>query len=147
VTRATVLLVDDQPDLLEGLMALLREEGIDVQIHESVITLPLVVRDINPDLILLDLSMPALSGSAVFKMGRARLRSDAPLVLFSGRSATELARSAEELGADGFIAKSQEPVDIIARIQSWIDHRRAVRAAGNEEESNAASRTASAAAH
>jgi DNA-binding response OmpR family regulator len=146
VTRPKVLIVDDQPDLLEGIMMLLREEGIDVEIHDSMITLPLVVREINPDLILLDLSMPALSGSAVFKMGRARLRSDAPLILFSGRSAHELAQRAEELGADGFLAKSQEPVDIIARIQSWIDHRRAVRAAETVEESHAASRAASAVA-
>lgn len=145
--RPAVLIVDDEPELLEGLKALLGEEGIDVHIHNSVITLPLVVGEINPDLILVDLSMPALSGSAVFKMGRARLRSDAPLILFSGRSATELAERAEELGADGFLAKSQEPLDIIARIQSWIDQRRAVRAAGNEGESYAASRIASAAAH
>jgi DNA-binding response OmpR family regulator len=141
-----VLIVDDEPELLEGLIWLLQDEGIEVVTHDSMITLPLVVREIDPDLILLDLSLPALSGSAVFKLGRARLRSDAPLVLFSGRGTHELAKRAEELGADGFLAKSQEPVDIIARIQSWIDHRRAVRAAGNLEESDAASRTAFAAA-
>ena len=140
-----VLIVDDEPDLIEGIVWLLRDEGIEVVTHDSMITLPLVVRQIDPDLILLDLSMPALSGSAIFEMGRARLRSDAPLVLFSGRAAHELAKRAEELGADGFLAKSQEPVDIIARIQSWIDHRRAVRAAGKREGSDAL-RTASAAA-
>jgi DNA-binding response OmpR family regulator len=146
VTPPTVLIVDDEPELLEGLMFLLREEGIDVHTHDSMITLPLVVREIDPDLILLDLSMPALSGAALFKIGRQRLRSDAPLVLFSGRAAHELATRAEELGADGFVAKSQEPVDIIARIQSWIDHRRAVRAAENGEASHDASRAASAVA-
>jgi DNA-binding response OmpR family regulator len=143
VTRPKVLIVDDQPDLLEGLIALLGEEGIDAAVHESIITLPLVLRKIDPDLILIDLSMPALSGEAVFKMSRARLGSDAPLVLFSGRAAHELAKRAEELGADGFLAKSQEPLDLIARIQSWIDHRRAVVAA---EEDSDASRTAFAAA-
>lgn len=145
MTRGKVLIVDDQPDLLEGLMALLREEGIDAETHDSIITLPLVVRRIDPDVILIDLSMPALSGEAVFTMGRARLGSDAPLVLFSGRAAHELAKLAEALGADGFLAKSQEPIDIIARIQSWIDHRRAVAAAGNREDARAL-RTASAVA-
>lgn len=127
MTRGKVLFVDDQPELLAGLTMLLREEGIEVEHHASMITLPLVVRDINPDVILLDLSMPALSGSALFKMGRSRLRSDARLVLFSGRSVDELAKSAEELGADGFLSKTQEPIDIVARIESWIDHRRAVK--------------------
>jgi len=143
MTRGKVLIVDDESELLEGLAFLLREEGIEVEIHESIITLPLVVRKIDPDVILLDLSMPALSGSAVFAMGRKRLGSDAPLVLFSGCATHELAKRAEELGADGFMSKTQEPADIIARIESWIDHRRAVR---NVEDSDA-SRTASVVAH
>jgi DNA-binding response OmpR family regulator len=134
VTRGKVLIVDDERELVEGLALLLREEGIEVEIHESIITLPLVVRKIDPDVILLDLSMPALSGSAVFAMGRKRLRSDAALVLFSGCAVHELAKRAEELGADGFLSKAQEPVDIIARVESWIDHRRAVR---NVEDSDA----------
>ena len=128
--RPKILMVDDELDLLAGLIYLLREDGIDVETHDSIITLPLIIRQANPDLILLDLTMPALSGAAVFKMGRKRLRSDAPLVLFSGCSFEQLAESAEELGADGFIAKSEEPLDIIARIRSWIDNRRAVLAAG-----------------
>ncbi|HKS24989.1 MAG TPA: response regulator [Thermoanaerobaculia bacterium] len=139
MSRGRVLIVDDESELLEGLAFLLREEGIEVEIHESIITLPLVVRKIDPDLILLDLSMPALSGSAVFAMGRKRLGSDAPLVLFSGCAAHELAKRAEELGADGFLSKTQEPLDLVARIESWIDHRRAVR---NVEDSDAL-RTAS----
>jgi len=138
-----VLIVDDESELLEGLAFLLREEGIEVEIHESIITLPLVVRKIDPDVILLDLSMPALSGSAVFAMGRKRLGSDAPLVLFSGCAAHELAKRAEELGADGFLSKAQEPLDLVARIESWIDHRRAVR---NVEDSDAF-RTASVVAY
>ncbi|HEV2722741.1 MAG TPA: response regulator [Thermoanaerobaculia bacterium] len=141
-----VLIVDDEPDLIAGIVELLREEGIEVETHDSIITLPLVVRQVNPDLVLIDLSMPALPGCAVFKLGRERLGTDAPLVLFSGRAAHELAKRAEELGADGFLAKSQEPLDIIARIQSWIDHRRAVLAAGRVEDADA-SRTASAVAH
>ena len=131
--RPKVLMVDDQPDMLEGLAWLLRDEGIDVVIHPSVITLPLVIRNVQPDLILLDLSMPALSGAALFKLGREKLRTDAPLLLFSGSSVDELARIAEECGADGFLAKSQEPVDLIARIQSWLDHRFALCAAALEK--------------
>lgn len=129
--RPKILMVDDKLDLLAGLIYLLREDGIDVETHDSIITLPLIIRQANPDLILLDLTMPALSGKAVFKMGRDLLRSDAPLVLFSGCSSETLAKSAEDLGADGFITKSDEPADIIARIHSWIDHRRAVLAASD----------------
>jgi len=128
-----VLFVDDQPELLAGIAFLLQEQGIEVEMHNSAITLPLVVKTIDPDLILLDLNLPALSGSAFLKMGRSRLRIDVPLVLFSGRAASELAKETEALGADGFIAKSEEPIDIVSRIQSWIAQSRAVRAAVAEK--------------
>lgn len=145
--RTTVLIVDDQPELLAGVVALLADEGFDAHVHESVITLPLVVRQLDPDVILLDLSMPALSGSAVFRVGRARLRTDAPLVLFSGRDDAELARTAEEVGADGFLSKTRTPIEVIAHIRSWSDHRRALRDARREEGRDDESRTASAAAY
>jgi DNA-binding NarL/FixJ family response regulator len=65
------------------------------------------------------------------------------LVLFSGRSPNELALLSEELGADGFIAKGQEPMEIITRIQTLIDRRRLLRVTYQNEDSNVATHTAS----
>jgi len=144
--RGRVLIVDDEPDLLEGMRMLLDIEGIDVVIHGSMITLPLILRDADPDVVLLDISMPALSGSFALRNGlRKLLRTDGALVLFSGRSPRELEAAAEELGADGFITKAQEPMEIVRRIQTWIDRRRLMRATGRNEECNVSTRTASAA--
>ena len=145
--RGRVLIVDDQTDILEGMKALLEIEGMDVITHDSMITLPLILRDANPDVILLDVGLPALSGSALFKLGRQRLlRTDASVILFSGRSARELENLAEEFGADGFVTKSQDPMEIVARVQTWIGQRRAQRAAQENGGSNVATRTASPAA-
>lgn len=128
--------------------ALLEISGIDVILHDSMITLPLIVRDADPDVVLLDISFPALSGTAAFRQGLRRLlRTDASLILFSGRSAIELAPMTEEAGADGFISKAQEPMEIINRIQTLIDHRRLLRATIRNEVSNEATRTASTSAH
>jgi two-component system alkaline phosphatase synthesis response regulator PhoP len=143
VRRRRVLIVDDEPDLLEGMKWMLELEGIDVILHDSMITLPLILRDADPDLVLLDVSLPALSGTAALRSGlRKLLRTDAALVLFSGRSQSELAKLTQELGADGFITKADEPMDIISRIQTWIDRRMLKRANDRSEGPNAAHRTA-----
>jgi two-component system alkaline phosphatase synthesis response regulator PhoP len=142
--RGRVLIVDDQHDLLDGIKSLIEFEDVDVVMHSSMITLPLILRDADPDVVLLDLSLPALSGSGAFRNGLRRLlRTDAALVLFSGRSPAELATIAEELGADGFISKTQEPMEIVGSIQMWIDRRRLSRTAQQNEVSNVATRTAS----
>jgi len=145
--RGRVLIVDDQHDLLDGIKSLLEMEDIDVVMHSSMITLPLILRQVDPDVVLLDLNLPALSGTAALRNGLRRLlRTDAALVLFSGRSPVELAGISEELGADGFISKTQEPMEIVDRIQTWIDRRRLMLAAQQNEVSNVATRTASASA-
>ena len=145
--RGRVLIVDDQTDILEGMKALLEIEGMDVITHDSMITLPLVLREADPDVILLDIGLPALSGSALFKLGRKRLlRTDASVILFSGRSAGELETLAGEFGADGFVTKSQDPMEIVARIQTWIGQHRAQRASQVNGGSHVATRTASPAA-
>jgi DNA-binding response OmpR family regulator len=141
-----VLLVDDQPDLIEGFRQLLELEGFEVDIHTSVITLPLTVRRIDPDVILLDLSLPALSGSALLQHGAHKLlRTKAPVILFSGRSATELSRMTEELGADGYLCKTDDLNDAIRRIRMWAMNYRVLRTLREGE--NDATRPALATAH
>ena len=141
--RGRVLIVDDEPDLLEGMKMLLDLEGIDVILHSSMITLPLILRDADPDVVLLDISLPALSGTAALRSGLRRLlKTDGALVLFSGRSDNELAALTQELGADGFIPKADDPMEIVRRIQIWIDRRRLKRANDRSEGSNVTSRTA-----
>lgn len=145
--RGRVLFVDDEPDLLAGMKALLELEGIDVFVHDSMITLPLILPDVDPDVVLLDLSLPALSGTSALRSGlRKLLRMEGALLLFSGRSADELSTLAQELGADGFISKTANAMEIVGRIHTWIDRRRLKRANDRSEGTNVTNRTAFAAA-
>jgi DNA-binding NarL/FixJ family response regulator len=125
VSGGRVLIIDDQPDLVAGVKAVLEMEGIEVIVHSSLITLPLLLRAIDPDVILLDLSMPALSGTAAFANRRC-LKTDAPMILFSGRGEPELALLVEELGADGYLCKSDDAGAMVHRIKTWILNRRAL---------------------
>lgn len=144
-----ILIVDDHPEILEGLKALLEIEGMEVTTHDSMITLPLIIRQADPDVILLDLSFKALSGASFFRLGRERLlrNSDAMVILFSGRPAGELAALAEEFGADGVMPKSEEVMQLVARVRTWIAQHRAMREARERRESYVATRSASASAY
>ena len=146
--RGRVLIVDDHPEILEGLKALLEAEGMDVTIHDSMITIPLILGKADPDVILLDLSFRALSGESFFRLGRERMlrKTDALVILFSGRPASELAVLAEEFGADGVMPKSEDVMQLVARVQTWISQHRALRAARARKGSHVTARTASASA-
>jgi DNA-binding response OmpR family regulator len=147
--RGRVLIVDDHPEILEGMKMLLEIEGMEVTTHDSVITLPLILRKADPEVILLDLSLPALSGESFFQLGRERLlrHTDAFVILFSGRPLAELAANAEQFGADGVLPKSEDAMQAVARVKTWIEQHRALRTAQRMEMTNVATGSASAAAY
>ena len=147
--RGRVLIVDDHPEVLAGMKALLEMEGMDVTTHDSVITLPLIIRKADPEVILLDLSLRALSGEAFFRLGRERLlrNSRALVILFSGRAVAELAANAEEFGADGILPKSEDAMQAVARVKTWIQQHRALDRAQRTEMIDVATGSASASAN
>jgi DNA-binding response OmpR family regulator len=116
-----LLLIEDDTEVASGMKAILELEGIKVFWRTSVITLPLEIRDIDPDLILLDLSMPALSGTQLLEAGAQRiLRSSAPIALFSGRPPQELSQLTEQFGLAGFISKGDELAEVVSSIQIML---------------------------
>jgi DNA-binding response OmpR family regulator len=146
--RGRVLIVDDHPEILEGMKLLLEMEGMDVTTHDSVITLPLILRKANPEVILLDLSLRALSGEAFFRLGRERLlrHTNALVILFSGRPLPDLAATAEQFGADGVLPKSEDAMQAVARVKTWIQQHRALRRAQGMETTDVTTSSASASA-
>jgi DNA-binding NarL/FixJ family response regulator len=147
--RGRVLIVDDHPEILEGMKMLLEIEGMDVTTHDSVITLPLILRKADPEVILLDLSLRALSGESFFRLGRERLlrHTDAFVILFSGRPVAELAACAEQFGADGVLPKSEDAMQAVARVKTWIQQHRALHMARGMETTHVTTGSASASAH
>lgn len=149
MSRGRVLIVDDHPEILEGMKMLLEMEGMDVTTHDSVITLPLILRKADPEVILLDLSLRALSGEAFFKLGRERVlrHTNALVILFSGRPVAELAANAEEFGADGILPKSEDALQAVARVKTWIQQHRSLQRAQRMEANDVATGSTSASAH
>jgi two-component system alkaline phosphatase synthesis response regulator PhoP len=115
---SSVLIVDDEPAIVEILSRYLRDEGFQVHIaHDGDEALRVVARE-RPDLVLLDLSLPTMSGVEVFRAIRAD--SDMPVIMVTSR-VNEIDRVVGlELGADDYIGKPFSPREVVARVKTVL---------------------------
>lgn len=123
-TAATILLVDDTPDILEMLSYCLETAGFRVLMAEDGASALQIALSELPDLILLDVVMPDLDGFAVC----ARLKAQAstkeiPIIFLTGRSETvDKVRGFKSGGVD-YITKPTEHDELLARIQTHLNLR------------------------
>lgn len=115
-----MLLIDDDPIIVEGMTAYFQMVGIDVLTSSSVFEIPFVIGREKPDVVLLDLGMPFVDGAKILQSLSERARLSTHVILFSGRSRRELAVLVEELGAADCISKSEDMSSIERRVRFWI---------------------------
>jgi DNA-binding response OmpR family regulator len=102
-----VLIIDDDQQQLAMLERLLRSEGFTVETSSSPIGVSNQVRRFGPNVVLIDVNIPALSGDKLVSVIRRNAESEMMrLVLFSAADEDELRRRAREVGADGWLKKS-----------------------------------------
>ena len=115
-SSARVLVVDDDPMQLELVERGLSRDGFEVRGVTTVAEMTMQARQFLPDVVLLDVNMPDTSGEQTI----AAARDAAPkarLVLYSAWEDSKLRKLALQLGADGFISKSESLVAIGRRLQ------------------------------
>jgi two-component system phosphate regulon response regulator PhoB len=120
-TKAKILAVDDEEDLLELVRVNLTREGYQVQCALTGEAALSIVRRDPPDLILLDLMLPGTDGLEVCR----RLKSDAgtahiPIVMLTARSEDADIVVGLELGADDYVTKPFSPRVLAARVKSIL---------------------------
>jgi CheY-like chemotaxis protein len=113
--RHKILVVDDSTIALELARIRLEEAGFDVETLDSPFGFSAALRSQKPDLVLLDVSMPALQGDRLLQIahrnvnpsqrGATASQGSCPVVLYSDRPEQELAALAHACGADGYVRK------------------------------------------
>jgi two-component system response regulator MtrA len=116
--KARVLVVDDDPALAEMLTIVLRGEGFDTAVvSDGARALP-ALREMKPDLVLLDLMLPGMNGIDVCKAIRAE--SGVPIVMLTAKSDTVDIVLGLESGADDYVVKPFKPKELVARIRARL---------------------------
>jgi two-component system KDP operon response regulator KdpE len=118
----TVLVVDDDPAIQRTLAIGLRARGYQVLPARDGRTAVEAVRDDDPDVVLLDLGLPDLSGVDVLR--RIRRHSQVPVIVLSARHGSDDKVEALDVGADDYVTKPFGMDELLARVRAAV--RRAV---------------------
>jgi len=118
---ATILLVEDEPDLSAPLAYALGREGFAVVTAETGVRAVELAHEHHPDLILLDLMLPDIPGTEVFRRVRAAAELAAvPIIMVTAR-VDEIDRIVGlELGADDYVIKPFNTRELILRVRAVI---------------------------
>ena len=116
--RARVLVVDDDPALAEMLTIVLRGEGFDTAVVRDGSKALDAFREVHPDLVLLDLMLPGMSGLDVCKEIRAE--SGIPIIMLTAKTDTVDVVLGLESGADDYIVKPFKSKELIARVRARL---------------------------
>ncbi|HWM56227.1 MAG TPA: MtrAB system response regulator MtrA [Pseudonocardia sp.] len=116
--KSRVLVVDDDPALAEMLTIVLRGEGFDTAVvADGTRALP-AVRELRPDVVLLDLMLPGMNGIDVCRA--IRVESGVPIVMLTAKTDTVDIVLGLESGADDYIVKPFKPKELVARIRARV---------------------------
>jgi CheY-like chemotaxis protein len=114
-----ILVVEDDVEVATLLQAVLTSYGYAVEMADE-LSVVQASREHLPDLILLDLIMPSVSGVETARhLQDLPETSDIPIVLMSG--APDVAEQAAQLGAAGYLTKPFELDDLLAAVQQALD--------------------------
>jgi two-component system KDP operon response regulator KdpE len=118
VSGARVLVVDDEPEVRRALRTSLGGRGYDVQLAANGEEALAEFSRHHPDLVLLDLQLPGLSGLEVAET--IRQQSDLPIIVLSVRGEESVKVQALDLGADDFVTKPFGIDELLARMRAAL---------------------------
>lgn len=123
--RPSVLIVDDDPALLDSLKLLLEVDGFAVATAENGVRGLQAFRNRGPDIVVIDVMMPKLDGIEAVRQMR-RERADAKIVVISGAVSPrqlDLQSTAEELGAAAVLRKPFDPAALTRLLRDVLGRR------------------------
>lgn len=129
MSERVILLIEDEAKIRDVLRAYLVREGFRVVEAEDGKKGLELYDECHPDLILLDLMLPVLSGERV--AAAVRQKGDTPIIMLTARSEEWERLQGFELGTDDYISKPFSPREVVARVRAIL--RRAGRAHAEDE--------------
>ncbi len=113
-----ILVVDDEPQIVDLLRSYLLRDGFDVEAASDGEAALAAVRRHRPDLVVLDLMLPRLDGREVCR--RIRESERTPIIMLTARDEETDKLLGLELGADDYITKPFSPREVVARVRAVL---------------------------
>ncbi len=114
----SILVVDDEPVIMESLAYSLRREGYEVSVSPNGLEALELFDKIHPDLVVLDIMLPGIDGLEVCR--RLRSRSAVPIIMLTARGDEVDRILGLEIGADDYLPKPFSFRELLARIRSLV---------------------------
>lgn len=126
--ETTVLIVDDSPYIVDGLVALLKRKGFNpVASHGGEEALS-ILETLKPDLILLDIMMEPMDGwETLGKLKADEGTRDLPVLMFSAKKITPEEAEEHCLSIEDFVSKPVNPAQLLDAINRIFERRKAVK--------------------
>ena len=122
--KIRVLVVDDDTEQLSLLERMLGAYGFEVKTHRSSLGVSNLVRTTQPDLVLLDVNIPALTGDRVLTLARQQALPSTKFILYSASDESKLRSLAATSGADGYITKSVQGEELAKKLTNFYNKSR-----------------------
>ncbi len=116
--QSRILVVDDEPMVLEVVTTYLERDGYQVVTATNGAEALAAIADAQPDLVVLDVMLPEIDGFDV--LGRIRRTNDMPVILLTARTEETDRVLGLELGADDYVVKPFSPRELAARVRSVL---------------------------
>ena len=113
-----ILIIDDNEDLLNLTKATLKTEDYEISTAKSGRDGLQKFYEVNPDLVILDIMMPDMSGWTVCE--RIREMSNVPILMLTGLSSDHDIEQGVELGADNYLVKPVMGPELLARVKALL---------------------------
>src|SRR5450759_339446 len=124
-----ILVIDDEPMISRGLTTLLGKRGMTVTAVNDPLRFWTVLDETKPNLILLDLEMPKISGTELCRVVRSDPRwSELPVIFLTGHTDQASVQRVFAAGADDYVGKPFVPAELMMRIESRLTGVKARRA-------------------
>ncbi len=114
----TILVIDDDRNILEIVKLYLNKEGFSVHVGERGDTALALFRETKPALVVLDVMLPGMDGWKV--LHQLRQESDAPVIMLTAKGDTLDRVQGLDLGADDYMVKPFDAKELLARIKAVL---------------------------
>jgi len=126
-TTDSILLIEDEPDVLELLRLNLGKAGYRILVASDGLAGLKLAREEKPDAVVLDLMLPEMRGEDVCReLKSSASTADIPVILLTAKALPQERIAGLELGADDYLTKPFSPRELVLRIQAVLRRLRSV---------------------